>query len=509
MKSLVLRVCKSEGRSSHGFVWPLTVGAVVMAPDWRDTKECGNGLHGWLYGQGDHSCSSHWAEPGAVWLVLEVESASMIDLGGKVKFPECVVRFAGDMKSVADYLWEHEPRSRDVAVIGACRAEKQDGARVAVGALGTATAGNSGTATAGTLGTATAGTLGTATAGNFGTATAGNSGTATAGTLGTATAGDSGTATAGALGTATAGDSGTATAGNSGTATAGALGTATAGDSGTATAGALGTATAGALGTATAGTLGTATAGTLGTATAGTLGTATAGTLGTATAGNFGTATAGNFGTATAGALGTATAGDSGTATAGNSGTATAGNSGTATAGNRGTATAGNRGTATAGKFGVIAIEFYDQENNVYRMRIGTIGEDGLEPDVAYKLDANAKFVRRDTKGALSMSAVRKVLQPYRPGSGSEGAWFQEKFCVNCIKDHAVNRNWQDPDWGRGCQILARSLAHDVKDPLYPKEWVRVADGPFCTAYVPDLGQDPNQPNALELERAGQQRLFR
>jgi hypothetical protein len=131
MKSLVLRVCQSEGRSSHGFVWPLSVGAVVKAPDWRDTKECGNGLHGWLYGQGDHSCSNHWAEPGAVWLVLEVESASMIDLGGKVKFPECVVRFAGDMKSATDYLWEHEPRSRDVAVIGACRAEKQDGARVA------------------------------------------------------------------------------------------------------------------------------------------------------------------------------------------------------------------------------------------------------------------------------------------------------------------------------------------------------------------------------------------
>ena len=235
--SLVLRVCAADGSSHGGFKWPLTVGAEVVAPDWKDNRECGNGLHGWLFGQGDHSCAGFWQHEGAQWLVVEVDSDLIIELGGKVKFPRGVVRFAGDKKSATDYLWENEPRSRDVAVIGASRADLRDKAMVQVGALGTATAGYSGTATAGYCGTATAGDRGTATAGALGTATAGYSGTATAGDSGTATAGYSGTATAGYSGTATAGYCGTATAGDRGTATAGALGTATAGYSGTATAG--------------------------------------------------------------------------------------------------------------------------------------------------------------------------------------------------------------------------------------------------------------------------------
>ena len=212
--ALILRVCNKDGSSHNGFKWPMEVGAVVKAPDWRDNKECGNGLHGWLYGQGDHGCTDYWSREGAQWLVVEAET--MLDLGGKVKFPECVIRFVGDKKSATDYLWENELRSRDVAVIGAQRSDMRDGAMVMVGALGTATAGDRGTATAGDSGTATAGDSGTATAGYRGTATAGDSGTATAGDSGTATAGDRGTATAGYRGTATAGDRGTATAGDSG-----------------------------------------------------------------------------------------------------------------------------------------------------------------------------------------------------------------------------------------------------------------------------------------------------
>ena len=182
--SLVLRVCAADGSSHGGFKWPLTAGAEVVAPDWKDNRECGNGLHGWLYGQGDHSCADYWQHEGAQWIVVEVDSASIIELGGKVKFPRGVVRFSGDKKSATDYLWENEPRSRDVAVIGACRADMRDKAMVQVGALGTAAAGEGGTATAGDSGTATAGDSGTATAGDRGTATAGDRGTATAGDSG-------------------------------------------------------------------------------------------------------------------------------------------------------------------------------------------------------------------------------------------------------------------------------------------------------------------------------------
>ena len=213
--SLVLRVCRSDGTSHGGFQWPMEVGAEVIAPDWKNNAECGSGLHGWLYGQGDHTCSDHWVHDGARWMVLEVESSGIVMLGGKCKFERCVIRFVGDMADAADYIAKHEPMAADVAIIGACK-RVGDNASVIVGAMGTATAGDSGTATAGEAGTATAGGWGTATAGEAGTATAGGWGTATAGYRGTATAGDSGTATAGSWGTATAGSWGTATAGEAG-----------------------------------------------------------------------------------------------------------------------------------------------------------------------------------------------------------------------------------------------------------------------------------------------------
>jgi hypothetical protein len=227
--ALVLRSCNEDMSSKNGFVWP-GVGEVATAPDWIANDECGAGLHGWLYGQGDHSCSSY-LDTTSKWLVVEVEEAGIIMLGGKCKFQSGTVRFVGAKADAAAFLIANEPRSANVAVIGASLIVG-DSQAVAVGALGTATAGDSGTATAGYSGTATAGYSGTATAGDSGTATAGDRGTATAGDSGTATAGDRGTATAGDSGTATAGYRGTATAGDSGTATAGYSGTATAGKKG-------------------------------------------------------------------------------------------------------------------------------------------------------------------------------------------------------------------------------------------------------------------------------------
>ncbi|HCF3885680.1 TPA: hypothetical protein NID48_005208 [Pseudomonas aeruginosa] len=311
--ALVLRTCSADLTSHGGFQWPDKIGAVVEAPDWKKDNKCGHGLHGWLFGQGDHGCSSTVGDADAKWLVVEVGLSDLIALGGKVKFPRCTIRHIGDRASATQFLIANEPSAAGVAVIGATL-QAGDKELCQVGAYGTATAGNWGTATAGHEGTATAGNWGTATAWNWGTATAGNWGTATAGHEGTATAGYKGTATAGNWGTATAGHEGTATAGYKGT----------------------------------------------------------------ATAGNWGTATAGY----------------EGTATAGNWGTATAWNWGTATAGHEGTATAGYKGTATAGEKGEIRIRYWDEKADRYRTVIGYIGEDGLEPNVPYKLNADRKFVR-------------------------------------------------------------------------------------------------------------------
>ncbi len=211
---LILRTCDANLKSYGEFQWPAS--GAVEAQDWKPTKLCGNGLHGWLWGEGDGSLGN-W-EGDAKWLVVEVAAGDVIELGGKVKFPRGKVVHCGDRLTATQYVAAHGGVGR--ATVG-----------------GTATAGHRGTATAGYRGTATAGYRGTATAGDSGTATAGDSGTATAGDSGTATAGDRGTATAGYRGTATAGYSGTATAGDRGTATAGHRGTATAGYSGTATAG--------------------------------------------------------------------------------------------------------------------------------------------------------------------------------------------------------------------------------------------------------------------------------
>ncbi|MCS9020339.1 hypothetical protein N1F18_04890 [Pseudomonas aeruginosa] len=287
--ALVLRTCSADLTSHGGFQWPDKIGAVVEAPDWKKDNKCGHGLHGWLFGQGDHDCSSTVGDADAKWLVVEVGLSDLIALGGKVKFPRCTVRHIGDKASATQFLIANEPRAAGVAVIGA-----------------------------------------------------------------TLQAGDKELCQVGAYGTATAGYEGTATAGKEGTATAGYEGTATAGYKGT----------------------------------------ATAGYKGTATAGDWGTATAGDWGTATAGNEGTATAGDWGTATAGNEGTATAGYKGTATAGYEGTATAGYKGTATAGKKGEIQIRYWDEKTERYRTVIGYIGEDGLEPNVPYKLSAGRKLVR-------------------------------------------------------------------------------------------------------------------
>ena len=214
---LVLRTCKSDMTSYGGFKW-LSAG-LVEAPDWNPEPRCGHGLHGLLWGEGDGSLLCWSAD--AKWLVILVAAETVVEIGGKVKFPAGDVIFCGDRPGATQYIANNGGFGRQIA-----------GGTATAGYSGTATAGYRGTATAGDRGTATVGYSGTATAGDSGTATAGDSGTATAGYRGTAMAGDSGTATAGDRGTATAGDRGTATAGGSGTATAGDSGTAMAGYSG-------------------------------------------------------------------------------------------------------------------------------------------------------------------------------------------------------------------------------------------------------------------------------------
>lgn len=83
-----------------------------------------------------------------------------------------------------------------------------------------------------------------------------------------------------------------------------------------------------------------------------------------------------------------------GTATAGDHGTATAGAYGTATAGYRGTAIADDHGTATAGADGIIQVAWWDDEHSRYRIAIGYVGEDGIDPGVPYRCDKHGDLAR-------------------------------------------------------------------------------------------------------------------
>ena len=136
--ALVLRYCRADRSSHGGFTWPES--GPVSCPDWRDNRECGNGLHGWLWGEGDAGVWEH--RPDDIGMVGEVAVADLRDLSGKVKYQRGVVVFCGAKHAAADYILAHGGAGR--AVIGAI---------ATAGARGTATAGDDGTATAGYAGT--------------------------------------------------------------------------------------------------------------------------------------------------------------------------------------------------------------------------------------------------------------------------------------------------------------------------------------------------------------------
>ena len=147
MTQYMMKTVNADGTSYNGFVWPLEVGAKVVAPDWNDDAKCGGGLHGLHNGIGSGALLD-WSDD-AVWIVASVKKAEIVDLGGKIKVPRCKIVHVGNRESATRFL-------SDAGIVGPI-----------VG--GTATAGYEGTATAGYEGTATAGYEGMATAGDKGT----------------------------------------------------------------------------------------------------------------------------------------------------------------------------------------------------------------------------------------------------------------------------------------------------------------------------------------------------
>lgn len=84
----------------------------------------------------------------------------------------------------------------------------------------------------------------------------------------------------------------------------------------------------------------------------------------------------------------------------------------------------------------------------------------------------------------------------YRPSNGTEGMYFTEKFCENCIHEKFMHSQ-QAGD--ACCEIFSATLIYDQRDKEYPKEWVYDAEGkPTCTAFKYwDWGFDDGEGNGF------------
>lgn len=75
------------------------------------------------------------------------------------------------------------------------------------------------------------------------------------------------------------------------------------------------------------------------------------------------------------------------------------------------------------------------------------------------------------------------MTRPWRPSNGTEGAMFEERWCVRCKHDAEWWERMENP-----CEIHNAALAFQIGDPRYPKEWVCDDDGsnPRCLAFEED-----------------------
>jgi len=100
-KVLVLKVVRDDMTSYNGFKWPES--GKVVPERWTDGAECGNGLHGWLSGEGSYR---HDFMEGK-WIVFEADAKDVRWRGTeKVKVKEGNVIFCGSRTDAVKLLIE-------------------------------------------------------------------------------------------------------------------------------------------------------------------------------------------------------------------------------------------------------------------------------------------------------------------------------------------------------------------------------------------------------------------
>ncbi|WP_287496880.1 hypothetical protein [Pandoraea sp. CB10b_02] len=89
---LVIRTSDKNRKAYNGFQWPES--GLVECPDWNPRAECGNGLHGILWPEGNWSDIKDYGGD-ETWQVVKVAKSDLIEIGGKVKFPKGEVVYSG------------------------------------------------------------------------------------------------------------------------------------------------------------------------------------------------------------------------------------------------------------------------------------------------------------------------------------------------------------------------------------------------------------------------------
>ena len=70
--------------------------------------------------------------------------------------------------------------------------------------------------------------------------------------------------------------------------------------------------------------------------------------------------------------------------------------------------------------------------------------------------------------------------KPFRPFSGTEGAVFEQEWCMMCKRD----QEWYEYEINP-CEIHNAALMYDIDEPDYPVEWKYNSAGlPSCSAFV-------------------------
>jgi hypothetical protein len=121
--AFMLRSCASDMSAYGGFVWPRS--GEVSCPDWKPARECGNGLHGLLWGEGSVSLTAQ-DDPNANWLVCAVWTTDVVDLGDKVKVPRSFVVFTGSRFDAVAELQKLGARKSHWGIYSAGRPRHRD-----------------------------------------------------------------------------------------------------------------------------------------------------------------------------------------------------------------------------------------------------------------------------------------------------------------------------------------------------------------------------------------------